>query len=278
MHRNAAKRTCRSGISTRPRGIFRHSCCGTLCHARTPWFVRAEPPARSVARHKTPGVGHLRFLTCCSSFKTTSSESCRRIAVASRVSGACRSATIGHDPRATPCRAHPGTPNQISPSLAWSRATYWLLQEASLNDPQSSHFPSAPFHPCNRDPGRLGWDCFWRAASQGPRSSSQAKAGRIHRARDDHRRERTLGAGARQQGMGPDGLQHGADPRLLQSGRTASARVPDQNDDQLPGGTRAEERQAEAQRTGHHEPERLVPRRQGWRQLHVRAAQRASAP
>jgi hypothetical protein len=34
--------------------------------------------------------------------KTTSSESRRRIAIASRVSGVCRSATIGHDPRAPP--------------------------------------------------------------------------------------------------------------------------------------------------------------------------------
>ena len=75
---------------------------GRFCHARTPWFVRAEPPARSVARHKTPGVSHLRFLTCYSCVKTTSSESRRRIAVANRVSGVCRSATIGHDPRAPP--------------------------------------------------------------------------------------------------------------------------------------------------------------------------------
>src|SRR5664280_1287046 len=79
------KRTCRSAISTRPRGIFRHSRCGTLLRGHHGLSELSLLPGPS--RHKTPGVGHLRFLTCCSSFETTS-ESCRRIAVASRVSGA----------------------------------------------------------------------------------------------------------------------------------------------------------------------------------------------
>ena len=87
MHRDAAKRTCRAGISTRSGGIWNASVMRG--HHGLSELSLQPSPSRTTRRRGASVLPDVLLV-----LQGDVAESCRRIAVTSRVSRACRSATI----------------------------------------------------------------------------------------------------------------------------------------------------------------------------------------